>query len=225
MRPELFGSKLTLLGALLALSGCPSPATVTPDSGVEVDAGTGTDAGPTLAKSAKGNLRFKGPERLTTDFAAALELAPADVCKELGQYGCSTVVHPLALGGVDPYGKGLYEALPFTGATTPIVVERMALAACGERVTRDLADQGQAVLFKGVLDAQGKVANPNGPEAEAVITALYQRALLRDPEASEVAVLEQLNADIEATGTAEPGKQWLKAACFSVLSSAESVFY
>jgi len=223
VRPEI-ASRLLLLTALVAFAGCPSPASNT-DAGAGTDGGQDTDAGTPIAKSAKGNLRFKGPERLTTDYAAALELQPNEVCNELGQYGCSTVVHPLALGGVDPYGKGLYEALPYTGATTPIVVDRMAWAACGERVNRDLADQNAAVIFKGVLDGNGKVANPGGPEVQAVISALYQRALLRDPEPDEVAAMKQLITDIEATNAPEPGKQWLRSACFTVLSSAEAVFY
>jgi hypothetical protein len=232
VRPETSSSRLRLLVlpvTLAALAGCPTPAP--PDGGSDTgptnDGGTGggTDAGSSLAKSAKGNLRFKGPERLNADFATALELDAADVCKELGQYDCSTSVHPLALGGVDPYGKGLYEGQLTTGATTPIVVDRMALLACGERVARDLSDPSHAIIFKGVLGAGGTVADRNGPEVTAAITELYHRVLLREPEPQELAALKQLVGDIEATHTAEPGKQWLRAACFTVLSSAESVFY
>ena len=43
-----------------------------------------TDPGANLAVSQRGNLRFKGPERLNGDIAAALELSVDAVCTELG---------------------------------------------------------------------------------------------------------------------------------------------
>ena len=82
-----------------------------------------------VAASARGNLRFKGPERLNADVAQALELPATEVCKELGLYACTTVVHNVALGGVEPYGAGLYEASGITSATTPLVVDRVMWAA------------------------------------------------------------------------------------------------
>jgi hypothetical protein len=91
-----------------------------------------------VARSSRNNLRFKGPERLAFDFAAALSLPADQVCNELGQYPCTTFVHTVALGGVEPYGIGFYEPLPFTGVTTPITIDRVALAACGQRVTLDV---------------------------------------------------------------------------------------
>jgi len=73
---------------------------------------------PLLSNSARGNLRFKGPERLNSDVAAALELPPDAVCTELGMYQCTSAVHNVALGGVDPYGTGLYEPSGVTASTT-----------------------------------------------------------------------------------------------------------
>jgi len=60
---------------------------------------------------------------------------------------------------------------------------------------------------------------------DAACTELAQRAWLRDPTDAELALLLQLNTDIEATGVAEPAKVWMQAACFAAFSSAESVFY
>ena len=57
------------------------------------------------------------------------------------------------------------------------------------------------------------------------ITALYQRGLLRDPTEAEVEALVQLATRVEATGSPTPGRDWMTAACFAVLSSAESVFF
>lgn len=181
------------------------------------------DAG--YARSAKGNLRFKGNERLTIDYSVALGIPLLEVCNELGQYSCSFIVHPVALGGVDPYGKGLFEPPPVTGATTPLVVERVALAACVKRVTLDLATPANAVVFKSIPVTAGRLSNPQAPEVRLALTELAQRAWLRDPTEGELALMLQLNTDIEATGVAEPAKVWMQAACFAAFTSAESVFY
>jgi hypothetical protein len=110
--------------------------------------------------------------------------------------------------------------------TTPIAVDRVALAACVRRVTLDVTTPADAVIFGGIeLDAQGRLANREGPQVKNAITALYQRALLRDPTEAEVDALSRLATDIEGSGSQTPGHDWMKAACFAVLSSAESVFF
>jgi hypothetical protein len=125
--------------AVLALSACPmNPAGTDGGAGGGSGGGTNTgggtgggggdvDAG--YARSAKGNLRFKGDIRLTIDLAVALGLPFDQVCNELGQYACTYFVHPVALGGVDPYGKGIFESPTVTGVTTAVVVERVALSS------------------------------------------------------------------------------------------------
>ena len=230
MRPE----KLIVL-LVVALSGCPG--TIVEDAGTGGGGGgtaTGGGAGGGggggtvdggFAKSAKGNLRFKGNERLTFDYSIALNIPFDQLCNELGQYPCSYTVHTVALGGVDPYGPGLFEPPAVTGSTTAIVVERVALAACVKRVTLDLATPASAVVFKSITLNAGKLANPQGPEVRLALTELAQRGWLRDPTEAERALLLQLNTDIEGTGVAEPARAWMQASCFAVLSSAESVFY
>jgi len=178
-----------------------------------------------IAKSARGNLRFKGPERLNADFAAALELKPEALCTELGLYPCANAVHIVALGGVDPYGPGLYEAAGVTASATPLVVDRIAWSACSQRVTADLADPNTAVIFKGVPLNGSKLASVDGEEVRGVIGLLIQRILLRNPYSTELTRYVKLAQDIEATGNAEPARAWMQSVCFSVLSSAESVFY
>ncbi|MFY0524133.1 hypothetical protein ACN28I_13495 [Archangium gephyra] len=218
MRPDSL--RVLLLSAACVLTACPSPTPPTPPAPV--------DPGPPaeVTRSSRNNLRFKGPERLALDFAAALSLPAEQVCNELGQYPCTTAVHTVALGGVEPYGLGFYEPLPFTGVTTPIAVDRVALAACGQRVTLDVTRPSEAVIFGGIgLDAQGRLASREGEPVKNAITALYQRALLRDPTEAEVGALVQLATDIESTSSPAPGRDWMKAACFAVLSSAESVFF
>ena len=218
--------------AMLALSGCPTPVglddggTGGGGGGTATGGGGGTeiiDAG--FARSARGNLRFKGNERLTYDLGIALGLPLDQLCLELGQYPCTYVVHTVALGGVDPYGKGLFEGAHVTGATTPIVVERVALAACSKRVTQDLATPASAVVFKSIPVSGGKLTAPNGPEVRLALSELAQRAWLRDPTEAELQHLIGLNAGIEALNVPDPAQAFMKAACFTVFTSAESVFY
>lgn len=179
----------------------------------------------TLAQSAKANVRFKRAVRLTADYAAALSLPAAELCKELGQYPCTTLVHPIALGGTDPYGIGLYEPLPFTGMASPIATDRVALSACQARVTADLAAGSSAVIFKGVTpDGAGKL-NIDSPEVAEAIRSLYRRATLRNPTDAEVGHVKQLYRDIEATGKPQPGQSWMTLSCFSILTTVEALFY
>lgn len=181
-------------------------------------------SGP-VARSARGNLRFKGPERINQDFAAALELRPDAVCLELGQYSCTGLVHNVALGGVDPYGPGLYESSGVTASTTPLAVERVAWAACTQRVDTDLATPAASVIFREVPLTGKKLASPDGAEVRGVIGLLTQRVLLRNPYRNEVERYVRLAKDIEFTGNTEPARAWMQAVCFAILTSTESVFY
>lgn len=203
--------------ALAAVTGCTCPA---PPTNVIADPPDGA-----TTQSARGTLRFKGPERLNNDFAQALELQPDQVCAELGIYQCSALVHNVALGGVDPYGPGLYEPSGITAVTTPLVVDRIAWSACNKRVTADTNVPLLAVIFQSIPRAGTKLADPGGAPVQQAIARLTQRSLLREPYASEVERYTQLARDIEATGHAEPAKAWMQAVCFAVLSSAESIFY
>jgi hypothetical protein len=234
--------KTTLVLAVLLLAGCPRQS-----GGVDGGAGGGAaggeggsggagggsgggsggsgGGGDSFAISTKGQVRFKRSERLANDLGQALGLPAASVCFELGQYPCTSVVHPLTLGGVDAYTLGMYEPIPLTGLTTPIVTDRVALAGCIERVNSDLLFADSALIFKGLIpDASGKL-NVESAEAKRAIDTLYKRALLRPPTAAEVGHLQQLYTDIVATHKPEPGKAWMQLSCFVVLTSVESVFY
>lgn len=210
-------NKLLFCAALCV--ACTDPAQAPPDPDV-LELPTSP-----VAKSARGNLRFKGPERLSTDFATALELRPESVCLELGMYPCTSVVHNVALGGVDPYGAGLYESPGVTATTTPLVVERVAWAACTQRVSTDLDNPSAAVIFRGIPLDGNKLANSDGPEVRGVIGLLTQRVFLRNPYRNELERYVRLAKDIEGAGNATPARAWMQSVCFAILSSAESVFY
>lgn len=219
MRPE------RLLLTCLLLTGCSDALPVA------VDLGPGENPGVTpaydggVAKSQKGNLRFKGPERLSLDLAQALELPAASVCNELGIYPCQNV-HGVALGGVDPYQHSVYETAAVTGATAPLAVERTVLSACNARVSLDVNTPAAAVVFKDVaLTADGKLADAASPAVATAMTSLVRRAWLRDPTQDERDALVRLAGDVAATSTARPGVAWMQASCLAVFSSAEAVFY
>ena len=237
--------KAMLVAGVLVLAGCPVPLGGDPDGGGGGVGGAGGAAGggtggsggagggvggagggSAFAASAKGVVRFKRNERLQADYAKSLGLQPNVVCNELGLYPCAMVVHPLALGGVDPYNIGLYEPVPFTGLTTPLVVDRVALSACIQRVGLDLGTPSTALIFKGLtLDAAGKLSNVNAPEVKTSLDLLYKQIVLRPVTDAEVGHLKGLYADILATGKPEAGKMWMTLSCFAVLTSVESVFY
>ncbi|HEX8538137.1 MAG TPA: hypothetical protein VF664_11780 [Cystobacter sp.] len=224
MRPDFL--RVLLLSSACVLSACPapSPSQPTPPGTPPADAGTGSSGD--VAPSSRDSLRIMNPEQLTAHFSAALSLSPEQVCNELGRYACTTDVHNVVLNGVDPYVVGLFEPLKVTGATTPNVIDRVALAACARRVSLDVTTPGQAVLFKGLeLDAQGRLANREGAPVRDAITSIYQRTLLRDPTEAEVGTLSQLATQIESSGSQTPGRAWMTMACFAVLSSAESIFF
>jgi len=181
------------------------------------------DAGFPLSK--KANLKFKGNERIRNDFARALGLDPKDVCKELGAFSCTHLVHQVALGGVEPYFLGLNEPLPFTTVTTPIATERVALAACGNRVDRDLADTDSALIYVGLdIDASGSLTNSNDPAMAAAVDTLYKRALQREPTDNEVSELTGFYAAVEAK-SARPARDWAVLSCFAVMTTMEQLFY
>ena len=234
--------KAMLVVGALALAGCPVPLGGE-DGGTGGGAGGGAAAGggvggggggvgggsggggPSFAASAKGQVRFKRNERLTADMAKSLGIPFASVCNELGLYPCTTTVHHLSLGGVDAYNIGVYEPLAFTGLTSPIVVDRVALSACTQRVTADLATPSTALIFKAItLDATGKL-NVDSAEVKTALDLLYKQVVLRPVTDAEVGHLKKLYADIVATNKPQPGKMWMTLSCFAVLTSVESVFY
>lgn len=180
---------------------------------------------PAIAEAARGDLRFKGGVVLRNELARALALAPAQVASELGTTD-AFAMHNIALRGVEPYVAGIVDPIENTSVSTPIVLERIALAACRTRVDNDLRTPANAVIFRNLtLDAQGRLADPAGAAAREVVTQLYRRLLARDPEAYEVDVVLGLHGAAIATGEAQVGRAWAIMACFLVASSNEFAFF
>ena len=176
--------------------------------------------------SDKANVRFKNARRLKNDFTRTLALDPAALCLELGQYDCVDEVHKITLLGVEPYGLGIDEPAKATGVTTPIVVERVALAGCTQRVALDLAAPADAVIFGNLpIDGQGRLSALDAAEVDNAIDTMYARAVQRHATGEEIEHLKDLYTEIEDTGVADPASDWAVATCFTVLTSLESLFY
>ncbi len=210
MRPELF---LLAVGALLACEESPAPLVPSVEPGPPADAGPPPEAdageGPTEGTGlARANLRFKGGERLRNDYAQALGLSPAEVCRELGEFDCVGVVHTVTLGGVEAYRSSLYEPQGKTAVTTPLAVDRLALSAC--RAAADRHGAAYAELEDPVL---------------GLTETLYHRLLLREPTPAEVGHLRELHAEVVARGGAAPLQDWAVLACFAVATTTEALFY
>lgn len=171
--------------------------------------------------SMKARVRFKDGTRYARDLAAGLALPPDALCRELGTRDC-VEVHRIVLGGVEPYRLGIREPLPRAPLTAPIAADRVALAACTERVRRDVETPADAVLL---TDPAGQ---PPDAWRRAVAARIYDRVLRRDAEPHEVEALVGLHAEVE-TEHGGPGpeatRDWTILTCFAVATSLEALFY
>ncbi len=178
--------------------------------------------------SLKANVRFKGVHRIKGDWSKALALPSEDLCRELGQHDCFDFVHTIALGGIDPYESQVYEASDSLAINAPLVVERIALAACGTRYDRDLAAENDtAVLFQNIeLTSTGGIVDIESEGVRAYINRLYNRALLRMPTEQEHSTLKGFYETLTTIPGAEShARDWGVLTCFMVLTSTENLFY
>lgn len=215
--------------ALLALvfAGCEAT-TLTVEPGAAPAAESPTAAEPpvysnALVPSRKARVKFKGGQRYATDLAAALEVPRSALCNELGQFDCVETVHRIALGGVDPYVKGVLEPLATSPVTAAIAVDRVALSACAVRVDADFAEPEAAVLFGALAGAE-----PGSTPPEVLKTTaadLVDRLLRRDATPDEIAALIELHDTVLAEGVEAPRQVWARLGCFSVATMLEALFY
>ncbi len=210
----------------------PGPTGGTPTGGsgggggpVGGDPGTGGAVPEGRFEATRANLRFKGAARIREDFARVLQLPTDALCSELGRYDCIDDIHQISLGGVEPYRANIFVPFPGVAVGAPLAVERVALAACGERVRRDLATPASAVFFGRLPIEGGALTSVDAPEVDAALTRLFREALLREPSREDLAVLKGLYADTVAEGGADPAQTWAQLACLSVLTMTESLLF
>jgi hypothetical protein len=174
-----------------------------------------------VTASRQARVKYKSGARYANDLAVALDLPRDAVCRELGRYDCVDEVHRIVLGGVEPYTLGVREPLPSIAVTAPIAQDRVALAACTERIDRDLAASEPVFLTTADVDA------PTPGELQATARRFYDRILRRDATPDEVSALAQFHSTV----TDEPGesrattRDWAILSCFMVATTLESIFY
>lgn len=175
-----------------------------------------------IAASHKPRVKYKSGARYASDLAAALELERDAVCRELGRYDCVDEVHRIVLGGVEPYTLGVRDPLPSIAVTAPIAQDRVALAACTERIERDLA--ASKPVFLKTLDVDA----PTPEQLDATAKRFYDRILRRDATPDEVSALAQFHSTVTdemAESRATATRDWAILSCFMVATTLESIFY
>lgn len=166
--------------------------------------------------SATARVKMKSGEVWGRDLATGLGLSEWELCSELGRYDCISDAHLITLGGVEPTTLGVNEPVENPSVSAPIAVDRVAIAACGERYARDLA--GSPVLFGPVLEGNSK------RHRAQVVEGLIRRVLARHPTTEEVDGLVELYEEIEPLSD-DPVREWSVGACVVVATSTEALFY
>lgn len=170
---------------------------------------------PERVTSARPRVTAKTGDVLAADLAEALWLPRESVCRELGTIDCFEA-HRIALGGVEPYRKGIQEPLPVAPTTAALSVERVALRACEGRIEAELG--GDVRLLGPVLERDDRAAR------ERVAASLVDRLLRRQATPEETTILADLWDEVTATST-DPSRDGPVLACFVVATSLEHLFY
>lgn len=200
----------SLLPALALASGCR-------DGGDGSSEETGAEE---VQRAQRGALQWKRNVALQRDLMRALELPEDGVCNELGRGSCTREIHHISLGGADPLRIGLYEPLPDTLASTPIVLDRVVMSACANRAKLDRS--GPPVVFTE-LDLGAAAPSPEDDAFTATVTTLYRRLLSRDPEPHEVTTLGALASD--DAGAPVSAYDFAVLTCFAIGTSSEFLFF
>ena len=162
-------------------------------------------------------LQWKRTHAFTHDLMAALELEASELCLELDQYPCAHV-HRFALGSNDPFGVQIYTRPEQPSTITPIVTDRVVLAACSQRATLD-ANATNAVVFTDI-DLSANTLEPVSEAVRSQVQSLYRRILLREPTDEEVAIVVE---PLETGGLS--ALEFAKTACFSIAGTTEFLFF
>ncbi|MFK8004654.1 MAG: hypothetical protein AB8H86_34115 [Polyangiales bacterium] len=171
-----------------------------------------------------------GPVKLTDYLIRHQGVAPADAqaaCAELqGTTECADDdfiteytpqgVHVFSLGGNEPF-LGRFSPLPEPSLLTPLVLDRVALLACGERVERDSA--GTPQVFRS-LDLSLTQVTPATPGMREMVEDLYRRLLARDATPEEVDIVLTV-AESQPPPSAQEAA---RLTCFIIATTTEELF-
>jgi hypothetical protein len=174
---------------------------------------------PALQRSLKPSLQWKRYATFESDLAAALELAPDQLCNEFGTEPCIRGVHLGPLGGHD-IRTGLLESPAEPLITTPTVVERVVLSACVARA--ELERKAGVKVFAG-LDLAGDAPAPEAEPTRALVSSLVRRFFAREASDEELAALGSLTRDERGAPRTAPA--FATAVCLALGSSSEFLFF
>jgi hypothetical protein len=124
--------------------------------------------------------------------------------------------HVIPLGGNNPFLAGIYEGVSEPIVTTPIVLERYVLNACGERAARDR--EGAAEVFTDI-DLESAAIDAESAGLKETVDELYKRLLSRIPTAEERASVLILADESPLTG-----EEFARLSCFVVATLPEFTF-
>jgi len=198
----------------LALAGLCLASTL----GCSTDTDPDIEPEPEIAASTRNQLLWKRVQVFEQDLSRALELAPEELCTELGSYDCVNDIHLVNLGGHDPFGRSQYAPVAAPMVTTPLAVERVVIAACSKRVERD---HDERAVFTALDFGSPAPAATSDAFTETVDT-LYRRLLSRDPVDAEYEVLAELLVDDQ--GEPVLAERFAAEACVAVATTTEFIF-
>lgn len=226
-------AKLRILSVLIgcvwaaAISACTAK---TAGPNIIEDAGVSEKPDSTIppdqfAISSRAQVRFMRVYRIQQNLARALDLSPDSVCLEANGDSCFKL-HEIGLGGVAPYSLAVYEPSENTGVSTPIIVDRIILSACRNRIDLDFASSSGALIFGGLeLDDNGGLKSAESPSSKESIRVLYQRLLSRDASDEEIEQLVTFYAEVDAESSKTKARDWALLSCYMVGTSLEWLFY
>ncbi len=170
-----------------------------------------------FAPASRASLKMKRWRQLSLDLQGALELTEDQVCREAGLYDCAAL-HVVPLGGLSR-DNGVFQPRQELAVTTTLVVERVTLQACWNRLELDRAAATPLVFHAGLLDG----AEASQDELEAQATELVRRFWARDPQPEELALLTGLREGVVEDGGGDAEWAWLT--CFTVGTATEALLY
>lgn len=179
------------------------------------------DRGDAYKTSSRNLVQWKRAAAIEADLAQALELDSHELCNELGDKSCIRDVHLVPLGGNEPYVSGLMKPSVEPLATTPAVIDRVLLSACGRRAQLDA--EGDPKVFKE-LKFEEPLPAADDDAVKSTVVELYRRLLARDPRTHEVEVVSSL-ADKADDEDALSTRDFATLACFTIGSSTEFLFF
>jgi len=218
MSPTYLTRRLGVFAVTCALTACASQKSEEQGAGAKQE----VDPRGQVAVSTQSNLQWKRYAAFESDLARALALTPENLCLEFGKEPCVRKVHLVPLGGHEPFETGMLAAAAEPLATTPTVVERVVLNACGNRVDLDNAAGTQAKVFKH-FSLEGAAPAPSATSTQALVSDLYRRLLARNAVESEREAVASLAVDED--GKAVPAAEFARLACFTIGTSAEFLFF